>query len=56
MTEVSTGGGARRGRLLSLAAVIGLVAFHVYNNWVFVTTQVTILGWDRPAHLVRTLI
>ncbi len=56
MTEVSTGGGARRGRLLSLAAVIGLVAFHVYNNWVFVSTQVTILGWDRPAHLVRTLI
>ena len=56
MTEVSTGGGARRGRLLSLAAVIGLMAFHLYNNWVFVTTQVTILGWDRPAHLVRTLI
>ena len=56
MTEVSAVRGTRRGRLLSLAAVIGLVAFHVYNNWVFVTTQVTILGWDRPAHLVRTLI
>ncbi|HUW95584.1 MAG TPA: glycosyltransferase family 39 protein [Anaerolineae bacterium] len=42
--------------LPGLAAVLGLVLFHVYNNWVFVTTQVTILGWDRPAHLARTLI
>jgi hypothetical protein len=45
-----------RGWLPGLAAVLGLVVFHVYNNWVFVTTQVTILGWDRPAHLARTLI
>ena len=35
---------------------MGLVLFHVLNNWIFVRTQVTILGWDRPAHLVRTLI
>jgi len=56
MAEVSAAADKRRGRLLSLAAVLGLVAFHVYNNWVFITRQVTILGWDRPAHLVRTLI
>ena len=46
----------RRGRTLSLGAVLTLVVFHALNNWVFVTTQQTILGWDRPAHLVRTLI
>jgi 4-amino-4-deoxy-L-arabinose transferase-like glycosyltransferase len=42
--------------LPGMAAVLGLVVFHIYSNWVFVSTQVTILGWDRPAHLVRTLI
>ncbi len=36
--------------------MVALVAFHAANNWTFVTAQVTILGWDRPAHLVRTLI
>jgi hypothetical protein len=36
--------------------MVALVAFHAANNWAFVTAQVTILGWDRPAHLVRTLI
>lgn len=47
---------SRRFRLLALLAVLLLVLFHVFNNWIFVRTQVTILGWDRPAHLVRTLI
>jgi hypothetical protein len=56
LAEASGAEAKRRGRLLSLAAVLGLVAFQIYNNWVFVTKQVTILGWDRPAHLVRTLI
>ncbi|MDH4207782.1 MAG: glycosyltransferase family 39 protein, partial [Anaerolineae bacterium] len=42
--------------LLALVAVLALVLFHIFNNWIFVRTQVTILGWDRPAHLVRTLI
>jgi 4-amino-4-deoxy-L-arabinose transferase-like glycosyltransferase len=56
LAEASGAEAKRPGRLLSLAAVLGLVAFHIYNNWVFVTKQVTILGWDRPAHLVRTLI
>jgi 4-amino-4-deoxy-L-arabinose transferase-like glycosyltransferase len=36
--------------------VLSLVAFHAVNNWIYVRTQVTILGWDRPAHLVRTLV
>jgi hypothetical protein len=56
MSRTSALRNTRRGWLPGLAAVLGLVVFHIYNNWVFVSTQVTILGWDRPAHLVRTLI
>lgn len=56
MSKASALRNSSRGWLPGLAAVLGLVAFHIYNNWVFVSTQVTILGWDRPAHLVRTLI
>jgi 4-amino-4-deoxy-L-arabinose transferase-like glycosyltransferase len=56
MGEASGAGIKRRGRLLSLLAVSALAAFHVFNSWAFITKQVTILGWDRPAHLVRTLI
>lgn len=37
-------------------ALISVIVFHVVSNWIFVSTQVTILGWDRPAHLTRTLI
>ena len=47
---------ARRALVLTLVAALALVAFHVVSNWAFVATQVTILGWDRPAHLVRTLV
>jgi len=33
-----------------------LAGFHIANNWAYVSKRVTIRGWDRPAHLVRTLI
>jgi len=56
MGDVSGRSDTRRTRWTSLAAVLALVVFHVANNWAFVVAQVTILGWDRPAHLVRTLI
>jgi 4-amino-4-deoxy-L-arabinose transferase-like glycosyltransferase len=56
MSEVSSTSDTARSRWLALAAVWGLVVFHVANNWAFVVAQVTILGWDRPAHLVRTLV
>jgi 4-amino-4-deoxy-L-arabinose transferase-like glycosyltransferase len=56
MGEASARSDTKRGRWLGLAAVCGLVLFHAANNWAFVSAQVTILGWDRPAHLVRTLI
>ena len=36
---------------------LGLLAiFHIANNWIYVSKRLTIRGWDRPAHLVRTLI
>jgi hypothetical protein len=56
MDEVSTARDSRLPEIICLLAVAGLVLFHLANNWIFVSTQVTILGWDRPAHLVRTLI
>jgi 4-amino-4-deoxy-L-arabinose transferase-like glycosyltransferase len=56
VAEVATERGSRRSQMLPLGAVICLVVFHLVSNWFFVSTQVTILGWDRPAHLVRTLI
>jgi 4-amino-4-deoxy-L-arabinose transferase-like glycosyltransferase len=45
--------GGHAGAMLCLAL---LAAFHIANNWVYVSKRVTIRGWDRPAHLVRTLI
>jgi 4-amino-4-deoxy-L-arabinose transferase-like glycosyltransferase len=56
MSEGSRASDTAQSRWLALAAAWGLVVFHVANNWAFVVAQVTILGWDRPAHLVRTLV
>lgn len=56
MAEVGALRQSRLGRMVHFGAVICLVAFQLVNNWIFVFTQVTILGWDRPAHLTRTLI
>lgn len=56
MSEVSGTSDTARSRWFALAAVWGLVVFHVASNWAFIVAQVTILGWDRPAHLVRTLV
>jgi 4-amino-4-deoxy-L-arabinose transferase-like glycosyltransferase len=56
VSEASERGDTRRARWANMAAMVTLVAFHAANNWAFVAAQVTILGWDRPAHLVRTLI
>lgn len=56
MAEVATLRRARLTQMLHFCGVTCLVAFHLLNNWVFLSTQVTILGWDRPAHLIRTLI
>ncbi len=44
------------GRAGDLCLLILLAGFHIATNWSYVSKRVTIRGWDRPAHLVRTLI
>ena len=56
MAVVRTSRRSHANEVLHFGALVCLVGFHVLNNWIFVSTQVTILGWDRPAHLIRTLI
>lgn len=43
-------------RILCLAALALLTVFHLVNNWMYLLVRVNVRGWDRPAHLVRTLI
>ena len=45
-----------RSQLGPILLLVSLGAFHIANNWIYVSKRVTIRGWDRPAHLVRTLI
>lgn len=33
-----------------------LILFHLVNNWLWVSTNVTLVGWDRPSHLGKSLI
>lgn len=37
-------------------ALLPFLAFQVVNNWLWVSTSVTILGWDRPSHLLKMRI
>ncbi len=39
----------------ALLALILLLAFHLGNNWVYLSTRVTLWGWDQPSHLLTTL-
>ncbi len=41
--------------VLCLLALILLLAFHLGNNWVYLSTRVTLWGWDQPSHLLTTL-
>ncbi len=48
----------QRGLLARLAPwllILALVAFHAANNWIWLTKNEVIPGWDRPAHLGRSL-
>ncbi len=38
-----------------LLLVILLLAFHLVNNWIYLSTRVTLWGWDQPSHLLTTL-
>ena len=40
---------------MALLPLALLWLIHVLANWLWLAHNVTILGWDRPAHLVRTL-
>jgi len=42
-------------RLAPWLLILGLVAFQAVNNWLWLTKNVVIPGWDRPAHLGRSL-
>lgn len=39
-----------------LAALVALLAFHGLSNWLWLSANVTILGWDRASHLQKSLI
>jgi 4-amino-4-deoxy-L-arabinose transferase-like glycosyltransferase len=43
-------------RLAPWLLIGGLVLFHAINNWIWLTTNVTILGWDVPSHLGTSFI
>ncbi|MGD2206199.1 MAG: glycosyltransferase family 39 protein, partial [Anaerolineae bacterium] len=51
----SDGRGGLLTRLAPWVLILGLVAFHAVNNWIWLTKNVVIPGWDRPAHLGRSL-
>jgi 4-amino-4-deoxy-L-arabinose transferase-like glycosyltransferase len=42
--------------VLSAGVVLGLFIFHAINNWLWVDTNLTLMGWDRSSHLAKTLI
>jgi hypothetical protein len=43
-------------RVVTLALLVGLVAFHAVNNWLWLKANITILGWDVPSHLGTSYI
>jgi 4-amino-4-deoxy-L-arabinose transferase-like glycosyltransferase len=52
------GKGPRFGRwqYVTAAVLLSLFAFHTINNWKWVATNLTLMGWDRSSHLAKTLI
>jgi 4-amino-4-deoxy-L-arabinose transferase-like glycosyltransferase len=51
----ANGRGKWLARLAPWVLILALVAFHAANNWIWLTKNVVIPGWDRPAHLGRSL-
>jgi 4-amino-4-deoxy-L-arabinose transferase-like glycosyltransferase len=43
------------GRLAPWLMIAGLLLFHALNNWIWLTENVTLTGWDRPRHLAHSL-
>jgi 4-amino-4-deoxy-L-arabinose transferase-like glycosyltransferase len=46
---------ARIAHLAPWLLIAGLVLFHAINNWLWLTENVTLTGWDRPRHLAHSL-
>ena len=46
----------RLARIATLGVLVALVVFHAVNNWLWLQTNVTILGWDVPSHLGTSFI
>lgn len=44
-----------RKRLLPLLILAALLLFHIVNNWIWLSTNLVIVGWDRPRHLIESL-
>ena len=42
-------------RLAPWLLIAGLLLFHAINNWIWLTENVTLTGWDRPRHLAHSL-
>ncbi len=42
-------------RLAPWALILAVVAFQAVNNWIWLSRNTVIPGWDRPAHLARSL-
>lgn len=51
----ATGEMEKRERLLPFLILATLVLFHILNNWMWLSTNVVIVGWDRPRHLIESL-
>lgn len=43
-------------RLLPFLVLAALILFHIVNNWIWISTNVTRVGWDRMDHLITTLV
>ena len=42
-------------RLAPWLLIGGLVVFHAANNWIWLSENVTLTGWDKPRHLAHSL-
>lgn len=49
------GKGERLLHLWPFLALAALILFHLLNNWIWLSANVVIVGWDRPRHLIESL-
>lgn len=39
-----------------LWVLLPLLSFHLLANWAWLTSNVTLVGWDQPSHLWKSLV